>query len=141
MKKGAPSVGVQRQYPGAAGRIENCQVGGFLAYASKKGRASIDRALYLPERWAGDAIRRAKAAVPATVASASKPKLGVARLQRALAAGVPFAWVVGDSVSGADHHLRRLERHERGYVLVVTSAQRPRFEDWLENVPSRAGGD
>jgi len=141
VKKGAHSVGVQRQYSGTAGRIENCQIGVFLAYASAKGHALIDRALYLPERWAGDAARRAQAGVPAAVLFATKPKLGLAMLQRTLAAGVPFAWVAGDSVYGSDHRLRRLlERHGRGYVLAVTSAQhlglKP-VEDWLEDVPAR----
>lgn len=90
VKKGTRSVGVQRQYSGTAGRIENGQVGVFLAYASGKGHALIDRALYLPERWAGDPARRAKAGVPEEVAFASKPKLGLAMLQRALTAAVPF---------------------------------------------------
>ena len=65
VKKGEKSVGVQRQYSGTAGRVENCQVGVFLGYASRHGRALIDRALYLPEGWAGDAGRRAGAGVPA----------------------------------------------------------------------------
>jgi SRSO17 transposase len=141
VKKGTHSVGVQRQYSGTAGRIETCQVGVFLAYASGKGHALIDRALYVPERWAGDPARRAKAGVPEEVAFASKPKLGLAMLQRALAAAVPFTWVTGDSVYGADHRLRRLlERHGRGYVLAVTSAQRlglKPVEDWLEDVPAK----
>jgi SRSO17 transposase len=141
VKKGTHSVGVQRQYSGTAGRIENCQIGVFLAYASHQGHALIDRALYLPERWAGDATRRAKAGVPEAVAFTTKPKLGLAMLQRALAAGVPFAWVTGDSVYGSDHRLRRLlERHQRGYVLAVTSTQRlglKPVEDWLEDVPAR----
>jgi SRSO17 transposase len=141
VKKGTHSVGVQRQYSGTAGRIENCQIGVFLAYASHQGHALIDRALYLPERWAGDATRRAKAGVPEAVAFTTKPKLGLAMLQRALAAGVPFAWVTGDSVYGSDHRLRRLlERHQRGYVLAVTSTQRlglKPVEAWLEDVPAR----
>ncbi len=141
VKKGTHSVGVQRQYSGTAGRIENCQIGVFLAYASPKGQALIDRALYLPERWAGDAARRAQAGVPAAVVFATKPRLGLAMLQRALAAGVPFAWVTGDSVYGSDHRLRRLlERHGRGYVLAVTSAQHLGLKpvaDWLEDVPAR----
>ena len=65
VKKGTKSAGVQRQYSGTAGRIENCQIGVFLGYASRHGRALIDRALYLPEGWAGDAGRRAGAGVPA----------------------------------------------------------------------------
>src|SRR4051812_43710083 len=107
VKKGAKSVGVQRQYSGTAGRVENCQVGVFLGYASRHGRALIDRALYLPEGWAGDAGRRAGAGVPGGVTFVTKPKLGAAMLERALDAGVPCAWVTGDSVYGADRALRR----------------------------------
>jgi SRSO17 transposase len=128
VKKGTKSVGVQRQYSGTAGRIENCQIGVFLGYASKAGHALIDRALYLPEGWANDPARRAQAGVPDGVAFATKPKLGRLMLERALDAGVPCAWVAGDSVYGADHALRRfIERRGRGYVLAVTSGQRLGF--------------
>jgi SRSO17 transposase len=125
LKKGTKSAGVQRQYSGAAGRIENSQIGVFLGYASQHGRALLDRALYLPKEWAEDADRRRAARVPETVAFTTKPKLGLAMLERARAAGVPFLWVTGDSVYGADHAIRRwAERHQRGYVLAVTSGQR-----------------
>src|SRR3954463_6972936 len=107
VKKGTRSAGVQRQYSGTAGRVENCQVGVFLGYASRHGHALIDRALYLPEGWAGDPGRRAEAGVPATVTFATKPKLGLRTLERALDAGVPCSWVAGDSVYGADRALRR----------------------------------
>jgi len=107
VKKGEKSAGVQRQYSGTAGRVENCQIGVFLGYASRHGRALIDRALYLPEGWAGDAGRRAGAGVPREIAFTTKPKLGAAMLERALDAGVPCAWVTGDSVYGADRALRR----------------------------------
>jgi hypothetical protein len=107
VKKGTKSAGVQRQYSGTAGRVENCQVGVFLGYAGPKGHALIDRALYLPEGWAGDAGRRAGAGVPEEVAFTTKPKLGAAMLERALDAGVPCSWVTGDSVYGADRALRR----------------------------------
>ena len=122
VKKGTKSAGVQRQYSGTAGRVENCQVGVFLGYASRHGRALIDRALYLPEGWAGDPARRAGAGVPAAVAF-TKPKLGAAMLERALDAGVPCSWVTGDSVYGADRALRRRieARGGLGYVLAVTS--------------------
>src|SRR4051812_30782479 len=125
VKKGTKSVGVQRQYSGTAGRLENCQIGVFLGYASRHGRALIDRALYLPEGWAGDPARRAGAGVPAAVAFTTKPKLGAAMLERALDAGVPCSWVTGDSVYGADRTLRRRieARGGLGYVLAVT--QRP----------------
>jgi len=107
VKKGEKSAGVQRQYSGTAGRVENCQIGVFLGYAGRHGRALIDRALYLPAGWAGDPGRRAEAGVPAAVAFATKPRLGAAMLERALDAGVPCSWVTGDSVYGADRALRR----------------------------------
>jgi SRSO17 transposase len=139
LKKGGKPAGVQRQYSGTAGRIENCQVGVFLGYAGRHGRALIDRALYLPERWVRDAARCAAAGVPAGLALTTKPQLGLAMLDRALAAGVPFAWVAGDSVYGADHRIRRrLEARGRGYVLAVTSGQRLGFvpvENWRAKVP------
>jgi len=142
LKKGDKSCGVQRQYSGTAGRIENCQIGVFLSYASRHGQALIDRALYLPDSWAADRLRRLGAGVPKTVVFMTKPKLGGAMLERAFAAGVPCAWVVGDSVYGADYGLRRcIEQHGRGYVMTVTSAQRLGFkpvEDWLEEVPAKA---
>src|SRR5918993_1149315 len=139
LKKGDKSAGVQRQYSGTAGRIENCQVGVFLGYASRHGRALIDRALYLPESWTADAARCAAAGIPDNVTLTTKPQLGLAMLDRALEAGVPFAWVTGDSVYGADHRIRRrLAARQRGYVLAVTSGQRLGFvpvENWLAKVP------
>jgi SRSO17 transposase len=120
LKKGTKSVGVQRQYSGTAGRIENCQIGVFLAYASARGHAFLDRALYLPQAWAADAARRAEAGVPADVAFATKGDLAQAMLTRAFAAGVPAAWVTGDEVYGNDGGLRRwLEAEQRPYVLAV----------------------
>src|SRR3954449_8377105 len=106
LKKGTHSVGVKRQYSGTAGRIENCQVAVFLGYASPRGRALIDRALYLPEEWAADDERRMRTGVPEDVAFATKPKLGRALLERAVAAGVPCAWVGGDSAYGGGFRLR-----------------------------------
>jgi SRSO17 transposase len=142
IKKGEHSVGVQRQYSGTAGRIENCQVGVFLGYASRHGHALLDRALYLPKTWAGDEERRRIAWVPEDVSFATKPKLGIKMLERALDAGVPCAWVTGDCVYGGDSALRRFLEHRRvGYVLAVTSAQHLGLVpvlDWVEDVP--AGG-
>jgi SRSO17 transposase len=139
LKKGDGSAGVQRQYSGTAGRIENCQVGVFLGYAGRHGRALIDRALYLPKTWTTNPTRCAAAGIPAGLTLTTKPKLGLAMLDRALEAGVPFAWVAGDSVYGADHRIRRrLEARQRGYVLAVTSGQRLGFvpvESWLAKVP------
>lgn len=140
VKKGTKSVGVQRQYSGTAGRIENCQLGVFLGYASRHGRALIDRALYLPESWAEAPERRAEAGVPEDVRFTTKPKLGRAMLARALEAGVPFAWVTADSVYGGDYALRRwLQDRRLGYVLAVTSAQRlgfARVGAWATAVPA-----
>src|SRR5918997_1768983 len=87
LKKGTKSVGVQRQYRGTAGRRENSQVGVFLVYAAPRGRAFLDRALYLPQSWVDDGPRRAEAGVPPAVRFATKPQLARAMLQRAFAAG------------------------------------------------------
>ena len=89
VKKGTKSVGVQRQYSGTAGRIENCQIGVFPGYAGRHGHTLIDRALYLPEVWANDLARRGAAGVPETTVFATKPRLGRQMLARAFAAGVP----------------------------------------------------
>ena len=102
LKKGATSVGVQRQYSGTAGRVENCQVGVFLAYAAPAGRAFLDRELYLPEAWAADAARREEAGVPVEAGFRTKPQLARAMLARALDAAVPAGWVTGDEVYGGD---------------------------------------
>src|SRR3954471_8204008 len=139
VKKGGKSVGVQRQYSGTAGRIENCQIGVFLGYASRHGHALIDRALYLPEVWANDPARRDAAGVPAETVFATKPQLGRQMLSRAFAAGVPCRWVTGDSVYGADYALRRcIEKSGRGYVLAVTSRQRPGVASRATCDPGRA---
>ena len=120
LKKGEKSVGVQRQYTGTAGKRENCQIGVFLCYASKRGTAFLDRALYLPKSWAGDAQRREEAGVPKEVAFATKPELAQAMLQRALEAGVPAAWVTGDAVYGGTRRLRMfLEGRGQPFVLAV----------------------
>src|SRR5262245_59867610 len=120
LKKGTKSVGVARQYSGAAGRIENCQVGVFLGYATAKGRALLDRELYLPKEWADDAERRKEAGVPEAVGFATKLVLARRMLERAVAAGVPARWVTADAVYGSDYHFRAaLERHGLGYVVGV----------------------
>lgn len=112
LKKGTHSVGVKRQYSGTAGRIENCQIGVFLGYSSDHGYALIDRELYLLQEWASDALRRAVAKVPEEMAFATKAELARQMLERAFAAGVPCAWVTGDSIYGGDRRLRLwLEEH------------------------------
>jgi SRSO17 transposase len=104
LKKGTESVGVKRQYTGTAGKRENCQVGVFLAYATDKGAAFIDRELYLPEEWAEDKVPRRRAGVPdEEVGFATKPRLAKKMLERALEAEVRAGWVVADSVSTATH--------------------------------------
>ena len=124
VKKGTKSVGVQRQYSGTAGRIENCQIGVFLAYASAKGRTFLDRELYLPKEWATDRARRQEAAVPATVEFRTKPQLARAMLERAFDAGGPCAWVTGDEIYGGDRRLRLwLEERQVPHVLAVKSTE------------------
>ena len=126
LKKGTKSCGVARQYSGTAGRIENCQIGVFLGYASPKGRAGIDRALYLPRPWSDDQERREEAGVPAAVAFHTKPWLALAMIERALDAGAPARWVVGDSVYGSDGKLRRaLEERGQAYALAVKCTEQP----------------
>jgi SRSO17 transposase len=121
VKKGEQSVGVQRQYSGTAGRIENCQIGVFLVYASAKGRTFLDRALYLPQAWTGDKLRCQQAGVPDSVGFATKPMLAKQMIARALAAGVPARWVTGDSVYGNDGKLRGwLETQHLAHVLGVS---------------------
>jgi SRSO17 transposase len=120
LKKGRKSVGVQRQYSGTAGRIENCQIGVFLAYASATGRAFLDRELYLPKEWAADPERRVEAGVPEEVTFHTKPELARVMLERAFGAEVPAAWVTGDEVYGNDGRFRRwLEGQHRPYVVAV----------------------
>jgi SRSO17 transposase len=120
LKKGTHSAGVARQYTGTAGRIENAQVGVFLAYASLAGVALIDRDLYLPKVWTDDRERCRAAGIGDQAAFQTKPQLAQAMLQRAVAARVPFSWVTGDSVYGGDRSLRVwLEQHAIPHVLAV----------------------
>jgi SRSO17 transposase len=120
VKKGSATVGVQRQYTGTAGRIENAQVAVYLAYAAGSGHALIDRALYLPKSWIEDPGQRERAGVPQDVQFATKPALAAEMIIAALDAGVPAGWVAGDEVYGADPTLRqRLEERGVGYVLAI----------------------
>jgi SRSO17 transposase len=129
LKKGIKSAGVQRQYSGTAGRIENCQIGVFLAYATPAGRTLLDRELYLPKSWTDDRDRCTEAGVPddrqGEVGFATKPELAEKMLHRALDAEVPAAWVTGDEAYGQVSALRR-SLIERGmsYVLAVPANQR-----------------
>jgi SRSO17 transposase len=120
LKKGDKSVGVQRQYSGTAGRIENCQLGVFLSYTSSKGHTLIDRELYLPKRWIAEPERCRKADIPEDVKFATKPELAIKMIQHALDAGFLFAWFVGDSVYGSSRKLRAfLEERRKAYALAV----------------------
>jgi SRSO17 transposase len=131
VKKGRHSVGVARQYSGTAGRIENCQIGVFLSYAGPKGHALIDRRLYLPKDWIEDAERRKTAGIPDDVQFATKPKIGTTMVAAALEAGVPCAWVLGDSVYGSDKSLRvMLESRDTPYVLAVRGNERLIMNDF-----------
>ena len=121
LKKGTKSAGVQRQYSGTAGRTENCQVGVFLAYASPKGHALIDRELYLPKSWTQDPERGLEAHVPRAITFATKPALAVRMLQRALDSGLSVAWITGDTVYGSNPYLRAtLETRRQAYALAVS---------------------
>lgn len=125
VKKGNLSVGVQRQYTGTAGRIENAQVSVFLAYATDAGRALIDREMYLPKVWAEDRQRLERAGVPEDVTFATKNALGRRMLARALEAGVPAGWATADEFYGGDPILRRnLQASSVGYVLAVAKSHR-----------------
>jgi SRSO17 transposase len=119
LKKGKKSAGVARQYSGTAGRRENCQIGVFLLYASPKGHAFLDRALYLPEEWTADRVRCREAGIPEEVAFATKGELARTMLARAFAAGVRAEWVVGDTVYGYDELRLWLDEQEQSYVVAV----------------------
>ena len=111
LKKGRKSVGVQRQYSGTAGRIENCQIGVFLSYASSRGHTLLDREWYLPKSWTDDQERCREAHVPAEVAFATKPELAAQMLWRNVDAGLPIAWVTGDTVYGRYCQLSDAAKH------------------------------
>jgi SRSO17 transposase len=124
LKKGTTSVGVQRQCSGTAGKVDNCQLGVFLAYAGSKGRAMIDRELYLPRSWTNDPARCRAARVPEQVGFQTKPQLARVMLERALDAEVPAAWVTADEVYGGDPALRGwLEGRGMSYVLAVKGTE------------------
>jgi SRSO17 transposase len=125
LKKGTGSVGVQRQYSGTAGRIENSQVGVFLSYASARGRALIDRRVYLPKSWTGDRPRCTAAGVPADVEFAAKPDLALEMITAAVAAKIPAGWVAGDEVYGDNGAFRAgIAKLGLGYVLAVSCDHR-----------------
>ncbi|MCH5677997.1 IS701 family transposase [Streptomyces gilvus] len=146
LKKGTHTVGVQRQYTGTAGRIENSQVAVYLAYSTPLGHAAIDRELYVPRSWTEDAVRCRAAGIPDAVGFATKPALAARMIGRALDSGVAASWVAGDEVYGGNPHLRgELERRETGYVLAVacdhqvtTRAGKLRADALVKKLPARA---
>jgi SRSO17 transposase len=146
LKKGEKSVGVARQYTGTAGDTVNCQVGAFLAYASKKGAAFVDRALYLPKVWANDAERRAEAGVPERIVFPNKIELAELMLERVFASGVRARWVVADSFYGRSHAFREwLEERQRPYAVMVPKTnsvplggRKTMIEQHVERLPENA---
>src|SRR6266851_687568 len=135
IKKGKKSAGVARQYSGTAGRRENSQVGVFLLYASSKGSAFIDRALYLPEEWTTDRVRCREAGIPDEVEFATKGELAKRMLERAYASQVPADWVVGDTVYGYDELRLWVEEQQKNYVLAVPETHTV----WVQGRPQPVG--
>ena len=133
LKQGKASCGVSRQYTGSAGKITNCQTGVFAAYVSRHGHAFIDRALYLPKAWTGDAARMAAAHVPEGTGFATKPAIALNMIERVLAASVPFGWVAADSVYGVGDIEMALRRAGKGYVLGVNGNHH--FGSWSGKPP------
>jgi SRSO17 transposase len=143
-KKGRKSAGVQRQYSGTLGRIDNCQIGTFLAYANTAGdRVLVDRELYLPEEsWLGDPARCAEAGIPGDLEFATRPAQVQAMIGRMLKAGLPFAWFTADEEFGQNPGLRDyLEDHDIAYVMAVPKNTRIAGADGreavIEDLPAR----
>jgi SRSO17 transposase len=135
LKKGRHSAGVARQYRGTAGKVDNCQIGVLVGYASPLGHVLLDRELYLPAEWTGDPDRCRQAGIPAARRFATKPQLAQQMLARAFTAGVPATWVTGDSVYGNDRRLRLWwEAQPQAYVLAVSGQE----YGWLGGRPRQA---
>jgi SRSO17 transposase len=125
LKKGTATAGVQRQYTGTAGRIENAQVAVYLGYAAPAGHALIDRELYLPRSWTDDPRRCRAAGIPDTAGFATKPQLAWRMIERAIRAKVPFTWFAADEAYGDNGPLRTsLEGRRISYVLAVSCDHR-----------------
>src|SRR3954454_8039734 len=133
IKKGSRSAGVARQYTGTTGKIDNCQIGVFLAYATPSGRALIDRELYLPRAWTDDDERASAAGIDDAVGFATKPELARRMLTRALEDGVPAGWLTADEIYGQDKRLRVwCEQHRLPYVLATRSTDTVATIDWRQ---------
>ena len=141
LKKGKKSVGVQRQYSGTAGRIENCQIGVFVTYASQAGQTLVDRELYLPKSWTQDPERCRAADVPEEVVCATKPELAARMLWRTLEAGLCAKWVTGDTVYGSHRPLRAgLEARKQAYALAVCCQEQVDVQGERKRVDDIADG-
>jgi SRSO17 transposase len=136
LKQGQHSCGVGRQYTGSAGKITNCQIGVFAAYVSDKGCAFIDRQLYLPQDWTNKPERLAAAQVPGSIRFVTKPEIAAQMIERALAAGVPFAWVAADTIYGVGRIEMQLRQAGKGYVLGAHATDQ--FSSWIDK-PEVAG--
>src|SRR5215218_6987135 len=136
LKQGQHSCGVGRQYTGSAGKITSCQIGVFAAYVSEKGCAFIDRQLYLPKDWTNTSIRRQAAPIPDSLPFVTKPEIAAQMIARALAAGVPFAWVAADTIYGVGAIEMQLRRAGKGYVLGAHATDQ--FSSWIDK-PEVAG--
>lgn len=124
LKKGEKSAGVAPQYSGTAGKIANCQIGVFVAYATAAGPVLLDRELYLPTVWSADRVRCQEAEIPDEQATIPKPTMAKQMLDRAFAHGVQAAWVTGDTVYGGDSKLRMWpEGRQQPYVLAIPGNQ------------------
>ncbi|TXL87758.1 IS701 family transposase [Streptomyces sp. IB2014 016-6] len=146
VKKGTSTVGVQRQYTGTAGRIENAQVAVYMVYAGQRGHAAVDRELYIPRSWTSDPDRCCAAGLREETRFATKPELAARMVTRFLDAGHRATWVAGDEVYGGDPKLRTaLEVRGISYVLAVacshgvtTGARKFRADSLAKKVPKRA---
>jgi SRSO17 transposase len=135
LKKGDKSAGVQRQYSGTAGKVENCQIGVFAAYVTDRAHVLVDRALYLPEAWTSDRERCREAGIPDHVAFRTKPRAALRMHHRLRRLGLHIGWVTGDEVYGDNPELRAgLERRGVRYVLAVSASS----EVWPEAPVVRA---
>ncbi|GAA5650229.1 hypothetical protein Gobs01_01603 [Geodermatophilus obscurus DSM 43160] len=133
IKKGVRSAGVARQYTGTTGKIDNCRIGIFLAYATDTGRALVDRELHLPRAWTDDRERARAAGIDDAVGFATKPELACRMLTRALEEGVPAGWLIADELYGQDKRLRvRCEQHGLPYVLATRSNEPVTTVDWRQ---------
>ena len=144
LKQGKKSCGVMRQYSGTAGRVENCQIGVFLTYASSRGYTMLDRRLYMPKEWMEDKERCRAAGVPEEIHFQTKPQMALEMIQEAVKAGVPFTWMTGDSVYGDFRDIRMwLESQGKRYVLCVSGKEhvwrglkQHRVSSLLEELPA-----